>query len=422
MRLARSSRPVLLADALDLAALAETVAQVPHLAALDRQGAALVREVFLLLYQEQPEIVAKPGPLAPLVEVMLDSDLVADLRTWTVLGRYESAIGTICLANGLLLDQLKRTDAADVAQGGAVFVEWGASEAVEKLKTEREVEGAWGFSEADVKALTPAERVSLRYALSDDRIRRWLQLVGRLREIESSLRGRKVNYIRDEMIGIELSDRLADALSSELAQQRHPLLRLGFLERLAEGTLLTQEYQGVEPVGKGDIVLVLDESGSMRRRYPDGGTPEGWAKSVLIALLDRAKAERRGLVVIGFAGRGQQQVWRFPRGQGSPALIVDLFTHQPLGASTYYEEPLEMVLDEVGEGSDVVFLTDDQGSVSRAWLAEVWLPARERIGFRVFGLSLATTAGSAMRQCCDVVHEVMDLTDPEPARDLLRAV
>jgi len=144
----------------------------------------------------------------------------------------------------------------------------------------------------------------------------------------------------------------ARALPTELANSAT------FALKFAEGTLLQTEQQETVPHGRGPIIMVVDQSGSM------GGAPANWAIAMSFAALRMAQLQKRPYHCVQFAS-----------GENSPRLVLSLedasgatacdylaVATQWIGGGTHLEPALNAALDIVEdngyEGADIVCVSD----------------------------------------------------------------
>ena len=121
--------------------------------------------------------------------------------------------------------------------------------------------------------------------------------LGRLKEL---MEGRQKNgyaYGRGEKYTLELGADLSRALASEFVLLALPETTPLFLQKLQKKGL--KQYQRREHIhkGSGDIICMLDESGSAEEAAP-------WCKAVALALLDIAMRDHRRFAMIHFSGKG----------------------------------------------------------------------------------------------------------------------
>lgn len=266
-----------------------------------------------------------------------------------------------------------------------------------------------------------AERVS-----SDARLKRVMKLAGRLRRLASE--GRKVRdeLGADTLVGTTIGGDLPRALPTELGLLRHPRLRRVQLAKLADRRMQQYHVVGNVPQGRGPVVVLLDESGSM------DGEGSLWAAAVALACLGTAARERRACTVIGFNGGvryvvrldKQGRSWRHePRNVaqatamgGCAEVAMHIASSRPDGG-TDFEPPFRAALElEDGvtrERADLVLVTDGHAEVPTSIMEK--LQAAKNDGLRVFGLTVGGgSLGHAVRQLAD---HVVDLDDARSRDD-----
>jgi len=262
---------------------------------------------------------------------------------------------------------------------------------------------------------------------SDARLRDVLQRAGRIRRIRDRRARVRQEDAREEVVDVERGGDLARALPSELARFAHPVLRKVALRNLLERQMVQYRLDGTEPVGRGPVVLLLDESYSM------DGDAHVWARAVGVATLNVARAQRRACTVVGFnggvtavhhvdaAGRCQRVSGGATHTDSGPAasfeaVVLDVATRVPSGG-TSFDAPLTLALD-LGAGrsvvdprADLLFVTDGQASVGAGTLERI--RAARAGGLRVFGMTVnGGSVSSAVRDVCD---EVVDIDQEQDA-------
>lgn len=136
------------------------------------------------------------------------------------------------------------------------------AKAEEEVEEMHDMMGALGCGTGAGGATTldPAKIADVfRRVRADARLRRICDLAGRYRRVAQGKQRRKVAHGYDDMIGVKLSDEVDFLLDEELVGLLDPDLEADTLRRLADGEALTLAYRGLETVGKGPIVVVVDE-------------------------------------------------------------------------------------------------------------------------------------------------------------------
>lgn len=356
------------------------------------------------------------------------------------------------------LDQ--QMDAA--ASGTRHAVREGIREAADEAAEQAAAAAAAGVDPGDAKHMSFEEREQLAQALADSRLREMAKLIGRFRMEARAEWAKATEHGRDVFVEVEQGGDLGRALGSELAKMSSAaprVLRLDTLRRFSESKLLLKKYEGTEKSGKGAIVAVVDTSGSMGANIGGNApkdvnldpTREAWAKAITFVLLDSARRQRRDFYAILFSSAGQQRHYSFPAG-GDPvvldssgrkpiavqtpvpgnqelAVTIDLITFM-FDGGTNFEQPLKQAVNVIehkfdADGkakADIVFITDDDGTVSPAFMAD-YMRAKEKVGIRTFGFAVGCHAGMTLNSVCDSpAVSLTDLASTDEVKHIFRQV
>ncbi len=254
-----------------------------------------------------------------------------------------------------------------------------------------------GFGKGD-QPLTTKDKIALAQRVGQSkRLQQLAQLCGRFTRIALAVQRSRVQHPPDEVTNITFGDDLELVLPSELALLADPDLEDLFFLRFAEKSLLQYELIGSEKQGRGPIIVALDESYSMVSTFA-GSTysKELWSKAVTLALLAIARLQKRDFVVIHFASRGQLQLHRFPKGEGSyPDVIAAMDSF--FGGGTDFEPWMEQALTLVEEAAlnkaDVICVSDGLAEIDRATL-EHWQRVRKLREMRAYAVLIGTNEGA----------------------------
>lgn len=358
-------------------------------------------------------------------------------------------VGPLTENQQALAEQLQQAlDAAEAAAGQAQQSRAAAEQAVATLQ--RQVRGkvaeavqeagdylaeeqalfqSWGIEPGEVSKMSFAERQELANKLSHNRLAAFRKLIGRYRMRAAAERAHKVIYGRDEVYDTTMSDFLPDVIGSEFAKLAHRATRLMFLRDFAEAQLLSRAWRGIEKVGDGALVVILDTSSSMKAKDAAGNTREAFAKAVALSMLDQAHAAKRDFVVINFASAGQQREWRFPAGQQVDIDYLLSWVEHMFNGGTNYDRPIDMAVDIIArdfndagkQRADLVILTDDECGVTPQWL-RTYQERKKRLGFRTWGVAIGMSPGISLAALCDDVRGVSDFSDPGVMADMHRQI
>lgn len=278
-------------------------------------------------------------------------------------------------------------------------------------------------------------RLALAQALSSStHLRQIVELAGRLERIAQKTKKRRTRDAYEEVVDIERGGDIGRILPSELAGLRAGrAVRLLTLQKVAERTALQYRLEGHEPLGRGAMVVALDESGSMG--VPQGGiVPNTWARAVALACLRVALEDRRPITILGFNYSittvhkmakdgtcyqlvGQGHATQQPIPGGFAALAMEVI-RRGCGGGTSFDQPIQYATEAVKgeERPDLLFVTDGMANVSPEVMAELET-AKAKHGLRVFGIAMGHgSITPALQAVCDVAM------DFRPEADRIAAV
>jgi uncharacterized protein with von Willebrand factor type A (vWA) domain len=191
-----------------------------------------------------------------------------------------------------------------------------------------------------------------------------------------------------------------------------PALRADWERRAAENAVLHRHFEGRQQQGRGPMIVVRDESGSM------AGAPHAMSVAVEWALLDIARRDDRPFWSIPFAGPNRYRVWQAPD-TPDPQGLADHLGRFFGGATEPFgplREALQLIEDtDKARKADILIISD--GVFQRP---VVPLPPHENT--HIVALAGGYTAG-ALRDVADTVILVDSLVrDKRAVADALAQV
>lgn len=291
------------------------------------------------------------------------------------------------------------------------------AEAGKEVDELREAASALGMGPGAPGANDPRAVAALfKRVRGDPALRKICDLAGRFRRVAQSRQRMKAAHGLDDVVGIEPGGDVGRLLPVELAKLTLPELELDTLRRIAEREALCREYHATEPAGKGPILVVCDESGSME------GAKAHTAKALALALAWVARSQRRWCGLIAYSGDSGERLLALPPGRWNEAALCDWLAAF-IGRGSDLDLPIKelpRMYREIGAPpgvTDVVFVTDAQ--------ARIPAPLKDAFGrwklasrARVVSLVLAASAGDLK----DVSDEVHTLRSLDPAGDAVGQV
>src|SRR5437762_2164259 len=182
----------------------------------------------------------------------------------------------------------------------------------------REAAAALGMGPGSPGASDPRAVATLfKRVRSDPTLRAICTLAGRYRRVAQSRQRRKTVHGLDDVVGVEPGGDLARLLPHELAKLAVPELELDTLRRLVERQTLCRDYHATEPVGKGPIIVSVDESGSMQ------GDKVHTAKALALALAWIARRQRRWCALVAYSGESGERLLALPPGRWDEGKLAD---------------------------------------------------------------------------------------------------
>ena len=342
-----------------------------------------------------------------------------------------------------LVSQAERAAAdADAAEQGAdAAAEQAAAQAQQDLRNaarqaaddrqeEEDLTTAFGMGKGDLKRMDFNERLQLTRRLAQSRLAQFSEMIGQFRQLQMAEQRRRVKHVPDEISNVTLGDELHRMLPTEMLNLAADETEDDFWMRFVNGQLLVHELSGSEKLGKGPVIVVCDESGSMESPLGENATCEAWSKAFSLALCQQAKTQGRDFTYIGFSGPGAVHRVDMPGGE-APLDKVLTMTEHFFGGGTYYEAPLKQAMQIVVDAErrglakpDIVFITDEAyGQLDPDFVHE-WNQVKERTSMRCFGIAMTEKVNGALQALGDNNRTVGSMTEgnPREVADIFRTI
>jgi uncharacterized protein with von Willebrand factor type A (vWA) domain len=274
------------------------------------------------------------------------------------------------------------------------------------------VGGGWGSERGHAHLVGDVQaRAKLAMRIMRDQTLRHIALLcGRMKMIAAQVERSRLTLGNTELYGVTLGNDVRNLLPTELALLGQPTLKRLFYVRFAERSLNQYERYTPEPVGRGPIIVAVDESGSM------GGQKNEWAKAVVLSLLSIAAKQKRDLRVIHFGSAHELLVEDFKEGKGTTEQVINTALHFFAGGTDYerwMREALSAIESSAFDRADVVAVSDGECAVSDELLKQ-WQAAKTARGFRCVGILTGTPRGGAiLRQFCDETHHLKSVREDQ---------
>ena len=201
----------------------------------------------------------------------------------------------------------------------------------------------------------------LQLMKKDNMVKKIMQQAGKFintakHKIMSRCRG------NEDVIGIELGDDISRILPTEIAQLALPEFEFLQTLKFVQKEMPQYEKESSESKTVGDIVVCLDESGSMR--LDDNITK---AKAMLFGIMELAKHDKRKVQLIGFGGKTEHYLVK----DLTMEKLLDVITKFQNYGDTCFEYPLNTAVELCGKHSDIIFITDGYAPISDKLITDI---------------------------------------------------
>lgn len=187
--------------------------------------------------------------------------------------------------------------------------------------------GGCGQGTTDGSGTTDPEELLKTYhkVRRSRRLQAIVEQAGRFRRVARSSQQAKSIHGSDETTGVGLGAEVERLLSSELARLAIPGTDMDAARRLLQRQCLQYERRGVEPVGRGPVVVIVDESSSMD--YVPGRLAT--AKGLALAIAWLARRQNRWCCLTAFSSThdGSGSVLTLPVGGWDQDKLVAWLEH-----------------------------------------------------------------------------------------------
>jgi uncharacterized protein with von Willebrand factor type A (vWA) domain len=243
-------------------------------------------------------------------------------------------------------------------------------------------------------------------------LRRICELAGRYRRVAQSRQRLKATHGLDDMVGVVLDGDIGRLLPHELARLADEDLADDTLRRLVERQTMCRQYQALEPVAKGPILLAVDESGSMH------GDKNYTAKALALAMAWIARMQKRWCALVAYSGDSGERLLALPPGRWDEAALMD-WLQEYIGRGSTIDVPVREMpriyqqLKAPHGKTDVVFITDAQCHLPHQ-LQEQFNAWKRQVQARLITLVIQSTPGD-LEAISDETHLVQSLSVDEEA-------
>lgn len=259
------------------------------------------------------------------------------------------------------------------------------------------------------------------------RFKKFVELLGRLSSTALRKQAERSHHEASEIVDVTQGNDVDVLLDDEIVQLVVPELADAALASFAGETMMQYELEAREPLAKGDIVVLIDESGSM------AGEKEMEAKAIALALAHVAARQKRRLLIHFFQDTVTHTIEMSPKdarvedGVNVALRKLGELAGRGTGGGTDFDVPLARAVKDVKDGyekADILAITDGDCNVQPSTLKAL-NDLRAEKGAKVYTMLIGASMGShldTVRQFSDRVWNADSLVDSGAAEELFELV
>ncbi|MDY7989892.1 VWA domain-containing protein [Paenibacillus polymyxa] len=282
-----------------------------------------------------------------------------------------------------------------------------AQETIEAKENVKSLLGGiqFGSGDGELKKVPLKDQLFLAEKLSHDKkLKEIAAWAGRMKLI-ANRKQRSKHMDATSRNGIRQGKDIEQLLPMELGSYASPISKMDFLRRYAEGQTLQYDTKGHEKLGKGPIILCLDQSGSMKNQ-------DTISKGFALALMSIARKQRRDFAWIPFSSHASDPLI-YERGKISVKDMIQLATVF-LDGGTKFVAPLTKAAEVIKQSrfhqADIIFVTDGEAHVNDQFI-DYWNELKKEKGFSVLSLLLGTESNKGVQGFSDRIVKASSFED-----------
>ena len=241
------------------------------------------------------------------------------------------------------------------------------------------------------------------------------KILGKYKEIIADKRKNGFAYGLGEKYDITYGNDVNSCLSSEMALLGTPETEVLFMRKYEQRRLM--QYRKRIPIvkGKGDIIVLLDESQST---IPVAN----WAKAFALAMLEIAAKDKRKFALVHFSSKDEIKTDIFIPGEYFVEDMMAAAEHFFCGC-TDFETPLNEAVRLINDGfenADITIITDGECSLSKEYCEEFKQKLlSSKATMTGILLDKSNPCGKVLEQFCEKIYHSKEITEDEIAIDIL---
>lgn len=274
---------------------------------------------------------------------------------------------------------------------------------------------AWGTENGTMQNNAP-NRELLAHVRNSKELLAVAKTLGRYKDIIADKRKNGFTYGLGEKYDLTFGNDITNCLSGELAMLGMAETEILFMRKYEQRRLMQYRKRTASIKGKGDVIVLLDESGSTK-------SVASWAKAFALALLDIAAKDKRKYALIRFSSAEQVKTDLFEPGHYAAEDVMRA-AEQFFGGGTDFEAPLKEALRLMQSGyekADITIITDGKCQLPDTFCRRL-LDELRTYRATVTGILLdkGGSCGETLEPFCDKIYRSSELTEDEIAVEILK--
>ena len=246
-----------------------------------------------------------------------------------------------------------------------------------------------------------AERLKALNGIDKDKLKKISKLIGRLKSIAKKNRSKNVVSGKQKVTGVELGSTIEQLTSDSLVLAGSRFLKYEFYSRYIDNSLVQYSLKSNEKVGRGDIRLLVDRSGSMSVNNRHAGCSNMVvANAVSVVFASIAKKERRAFEVQWFNNGLNTDSYQISKAgkcffmqnkSVTNAQMISKMLAMGCGGGTNLNVSLKQFLASTTKQmmkADIVIITDGYTEKIQDEVIEELQNIKSQKGFRFYGMCI----------------------------------
>lgn len=234
-----------------------------------------------------------------------------------------------------------------------------------------------------------------------------INLAGKYRLFGQSQQRRKISHGYDDLVGVTIGSDLPRLTQSEFLALGIPELEDDVCRRLLDNQAMITEWRGQEPVAKGPMIILVDESGSMNNVGSDGYSRIQHAKALSLAFAYMARQQGRWCALVGWSGASQRRSVILTPERWNPESLLAWIAEFWNGGTYPPIEDMFAIYESIGAPrgiTDICYITDGVVCIDPAKIDgfNVW---KKEINAKVITLVVSASPGD-MTKISDEIHTI----------------